>query len=145
MVRSGNRHRPSRAGPRVFEARQATRGVISMSEATGVVQRVQKWADMHRRGLLCDEEVANAFLVVALESEPEVAVESLAALPPPVRPLVRNMLSDLADRDWYDDRHCYICDGRTVAERQAHYRLMRLHYRFVGGVLLSWLGREPNN
>ena len=116
-----------------------------MSEATGVVQRVQKWADMNRRGLMCDEEVANAFLVVALESEPAVAVECLAALPPPVRPLVRDMLSDLAGRDWYHDRHRYIRDGRTDAERQAHGRLMRPHYRSIGGVLLSWLGREPGD
>ena len=88
-----------------------------MSEAAGVVQRVQKSAATCTDAACCAmRRSPTPSWSLPWSPELEVAVESLAALPPPVRLVVREMLSDLADRDWYDDRHRYIRDGRTVEE-----------------------------
>jgi hypothetical protein len=53
------------------------------------------------------------------------------------------LLSEFAARDYYDDRHAYIRDGRTIEQRQQHYREMQPHYRRVGELLLSQLSSKP--
>jgi hypothetical protein len=109
--------------------------------ATEALQRVQRWADLHRQDLLTDLELANSFLCVLLEAELSASDDCLAALPQSVRPVLR-LLRELAARAWYDDRHRYIADGRTLEQRQAHYRSMQAHYRLVGEHLLARLGNE---
>ena len=52
-------------------------------------------------------------------------------MPEPARPILLGYLEDFASRDYYDDRHRFIRDGRTYEERQKHTRRMQPHYRIV--------------
>ena len=113
-----------------------------MISASDAVKRIEQWAGLHERGVLCDPEVANSFLCVVLEAEFAAAAPCLAALAASARPALRGMLTDLAAREWYDDRHRYISDGRTHEQRQAHYRSMQGHYRLVGEWLLGQLAEQ---
>jgi len=105
------------------------------------VQRLANWRGRDGLGL-CDADMANAFLNVVREAELAAADVCLAALPESARPLVRSMLSEFAARDYYDDRHAYIRDGRTIEQRRQHYREMQPHYRQVCELLLSRLSSE---
>lgn len=116
-----------------------SRGLRRMIAAGDAVERVERWAGLHARGVLCDTEMANAFLGVVLEAEFAAAAPCLAVFPASARPALGGMLTALAGRDWYDDRHRYISDGRTHEQRQAHYRSMQPHYRLVGEWLLGQL------
>jgi len=113
------------------------------STALREVQRLANWRDRDGLGL-CDADMANAFLCVVLEAELAAADVCLAAVPQSVRPVVRRFLSEFAARDYYDDRHAYIRDGRTIEQRQQHYREMQPHYRLVGELLLSRLSSDQS-
>jgi hypothetical protein len=103
------------------------------------VQRLANWRGRDGLGL-CDTDMANQFLRVVMEAELGAAGACLTAVPESALPFVRSMLSEFAGRDYYDDRHAYIMDGRTIEQRRQHYREMRSHYRDVGELLFSRLG-----
>jgi hypothetical protein len=54
------------------------------------------------------------------------------------------MLTELAARDWYEDRVRTFGDGRTAEERQAHGRQMQQQYRLIGEDLMTRLSGEVN-
>jgi hypothetical protein len=58
--------------------------------------------------------------------------ECFAALPPAVHSLTLKLVMEFTRRDYYDDRHAHILDGRTLEERRDFYRQMQPHYRQVG-------------
>jgi hypothetical protein len=111
-------------------------------EAAEALRKIRRWAEFHANGALCDTEMANAFLDVVMEAPLIATAECLAALPVTLWPLTKEMLAEFARRDYYDDRHAYIRDGRTLEQRRDHYRRMQPHYRQVGERLLTQLGSE---
>jgi hypothetical protein len=110
-----------------------------MIDDAEALRKIRRWAEFHIRGVTCEAELACAFLSTALEASLEVSDECLAALPESVRPALRAMLEEFAARDYFDDRHRYVSDGRTNEERELHYRRMRPHYRKIGEHILSRL------
>jgi len=113
------------------------------SAALREVQRLANWRDRDGLGL-CDADLANAFLRVVLEADVIAAEDCLAVIPESAKKVVRTMLAEFAARDYYDDRHAYIRDGRTIEQRKQHYRKMQAHYRLVGQLLLSRLKSESS-
>lgn len=112
-----------------------------LTDAATALQEVQRLVNWRGRdGLgLCDEDMANQFLRVVMEAELGAVDACFAAVPESALPIVRDMLSEFAARDYYDDQHTYIMDGRTIEQRQQHYRKMQPHYRKVGELLFSHL------
>ena len=108
-------------------------------DAAEAVGKIQRCAANHRSGALSDAEMVGAFLSTVIEAPLSATDDCLAALPAAVRPLTLELLTDFARRDYYDDRHAYIRDDRTLEQRRAHYRLMQPHYRLVGEQLLARL------
>jgi hypothetical protein len=113
-----------------------------MMEAAEALRKIRRWAGLHSTGGLTDAEMANAFLITVMEAPLSATDECLAALPSTVRALTLEMLTEFALRDYYDDRHAYIMDGRTLEQRREHYRQMQPHYRAVGEYMLPRLRRE---
>jgi len=91
---------------------------------------------------MCDSELANAFLCDVMEAPLEATDDLLATLPASTRPQVLKMLKKFARRDYFDDRHAYINDGRTLEERRQHKERMQPHCREVGERLLLKLQSE---
>ncbi len=110
-----------------------------MIDDAEALRKIRRWADFHIRGVICEAELANAFLGTVLEASLEVSDECVAALPKSARPALRAMLEEFAARDYFDDRHRYVSDGLTNEEREHHYRCMQPHYRVVGEHILSRL------
>lgn len=102
------------------------------------VQRLANWRGRDGLGL-CDEEMANAFLMVVMEAELAATDACFRVVPESALSWVSRMLCEFAARDYYDDRHAYIMDGRTIEQRRQHYREMQPHYRVVGERLFSLL------
>jgi len=111
-------------------------------EAAEALQKIQRWADFHRRGVLGDGDMANAFLSTVREAPLSATDDCFAALPASAHSVALEMLSEFASRDYYDDRHAYINDGMTLEERQHYYRQRQQHYRLVGERLLALLRGE---
>jgi hypothetical protein len=86
--------------------------------------------------------MANAFLCTVREAPVTGTDDCFAALPDAVHSLTLQILTEFAQRDYYDDRHAYIHDGMTPEERQQYYRQRQQHYRLVGERLLALLRGE---
>lgn len=106
------------------------------------LRKIRRWAEMHGQGVLCDADMANAFLCTVREAPLTAADDCFAELPLTVRSLTLEMLTEFAQRDYYDDRHAYIRDGMTLEERQQYYQQRQHHYRLVGERLLALLRGE---
>lgn len=91
---------------------------------------------------MCDDELANAFLCDVMEAPLDATDTLLRALPNSVFPVLSRMLAEFSERDYIDDQHAYINDGRTLEERQEYYRIKQPHYRQVGERLAELLRRE---
>jgi hypothetical protein len=115
-----------------------------MIGAAETLRKIRRWADLHRGGVLSNEEMASAFLSTVMEAPLTATDDCLAVLPPAVCPLTLQLLAEFARREYYDDRHAYTMDGRTLEQRQEHYRCMQSHYRVVGDHLLARLRGDDN-
>jgi hypothetical protein len=104
--------------------------------------KVRRWASFYARGVLCDDEMVNAFLTTVLESPFSVVDQCVAALPTAVWPLTLEALLAFADRQYADNGHAYINDGMTLEERCRHHQQMRSHYQAVCERLKTLLGAE---
>jgi hypothetical protein len=112
--------------------------------AKSEVKELVTFRDRQGRGI-CDDELGNAFLNVLLESELSAVEPCLAILDGSTRRAVRSMLKEFAKGEYYDDRHAYMNDGRTLEERRQHYRRMQSHYHTVGEKLLELLRSQANH
>ncbi|WP_428304003.1 hypothetical protein [Lacipirellula sp.] len=114
-----------------------------MTDAESAIRRITQLSSFRDRNAngFCDDELANEFLVVVMESELAAAEPCLGILPESARLAMQKMLIEFASRNYYDDRHAYVRDGRTIEERRLYYRQMQPHYRAVGEKLLELLGR----
>jgi hypothetical protein len=88
---------------------------------------------------LCDSEIGSEFLLVVMESELDCVEPCWDLLGDSTRQAIREMLTEFAARDYYDDRHVYVNDGRTLEQRREHLRKMQPHYREVGEKLFRLL------
>jgi hypothetical protein len=118
-----------------------------MNNANAAIAKVKELVtsrDLQGRGI-CDDELGNAFLNVLMESELSAVEPCFAFLGGSTRQVVHAMLKEFAKRDYYDDRHAYMNDGRTLEERRQHYRSMQSHYHTVGEKLLDLLRSQANH
>ena len=113
-----------------------------MTDAESAIRRITHLSshrDRNGNGF-CDDELANEFLFVVMNSELAAAEPCLVILPESARLAMQKMLVEFASRDYCVDQHANIMDGRTIEERRLYYRQMQPHFRVVGEKLLELLG-----
>ena len=110
-----------------------------MIDAAEALRKIRRMASFYAAGNLKDDEMANAFLFTVMEAPLSATDECLDAVPGAARLAVLNMLTEFASREYYDERHAFIRDGRTLDQRREYYRQMQAHYRAVGEYLLARL------
>lgn len=100
---------------------------------------IEFWADMNRSDQLTDQEFANAFLDTVMEAPLDLTESCTSRLPARIRPIVLEYLTEFAARDFFDDRHAYVSDGLTIAERRAYLLRMQPHFQQIGEHLFRLL------
>jgi hypothetical protein len=107
------------------------------------LMEIRRLGEIHRRGVICDAELANAFFAAVLEADPSAVESCLAEIPRPIHGMIGSMLREFAGRGHFDDRHAFISDGKTPEARRADLLRRQPHYRRVCEALLPHLVETP--